>query len=65
MDLLWPTGKPISDAKLTDLKSIMHLIPSDAQDFYKNLKSNDTVDDDIDGFSGALDFEVEDDGGDV
>ncbi|XP_045503544.1 uncharacterized protein LOC123700387 [Colias croceus] len=65
MDLLWPTGKPISEAKLKDIKSIMHLIPSDAQDFYKKLKSDEIFEDDIDGFSGALDFAVDDDGADV
>nr|CAI5838748.1 unnamed protein product [Callosobruchus analis] len=27
---LWPEGKPISEAKLADLKSIRHLIPADA-----------------------------------
>lgn len=60
MDLLWPTRKPISEAKLTDLKSIMHLIPRDAQNFYETLKSTDNIiEDDIDGFTGALNFEVE------
>lgn len=59
MDPLWPSGKPIPDAKLNDLKSLLHLIPEDAQDFYKNLTGDVTVEDDIDGFSGAVDFEVE------
>ncbi|KAJ8871295.1 hypothetical protein PR048_027603 [Dryococelus australis] len=34
---LWPTGKPISDAKLADIKSILHLILHDASDFIKTL----------------------------
>lgn len=60
MDLLWPTGKAISEAKLSDIKSILHLIPNDAKDFYKTLTSSD-IEDDIDGFTGPIDFEVEGD----
>ncbi|KAJ8720783.1 hypothetical protein PYW08_006248 [Mythimna loreyi] len=59
MDPLWPSGKPISEAKLNDLKSLLHLIPDDAQEYYKKLSGNSTVQDDIDGFSGTVDFEVE------
>uniref|UniRef100_A0A2H1WPC0 SFRICE_027514 n=1 Tax=Spodoptera frugiperda TaxID=7108 RepID=A0A2H1WPC0_SPOFR len=63
MDLLWPTGKAISEAKLTDIRSILHLIPHDAKTFYKTLKG-ETIEDDIDGFTGPLDFEVEGDNSD-
>lgn len=59
MDLRWPKGKPIPEPKLKDLKSLLHLIPEDAQYFYKNLTGDGTVQDDIDGFSGEVDFEVE------
>lgn len=55
---LWPQGKPISKEKLQDLKSMYHLIPKDCLSFYKNLKSAD-LEDDVDGFSGELDFEVQ------
>ncbi|KAJ8866423.1 hypothetical protein PR048_032266 [Dryococelus australis] len=34
---LWPNGKTISAPKLSDLKSFMHLIPSDCRDFYDRL----------------------------
>lgn len=64
MDPLWPNGKPVPEAKLNDLKSLLHLIPEDAQDFYKKLTGDVTVEDDIDGFSGEVDFEVEVDDGD-
>lgn len=30
IDPLWLNGNPIPDAKLTDLKSLLHLIPEDA-----------------------------------
>lgn len=31
LDLLWPKGKSISDAKLADIESLLHLIPGDAK----------------------------------
>lgn len=40
MEPLWPNGKPISEAKLNDLKSLLPLIPEDAQDFYKKTNRN-------------------------
>lgn len=64
MDPLWPDGKPIPEAKLKDLKSLLHLIPRDAQEFYKKFTGDATVEDDIDGFSGEVDFEVEVNDGD-
>ncbi|KAJ2940817.1 hypothetical protein O0L34_g5819 [Tuta absoluta] len=63
MDPLWPTGKPIPTPKLQDLKSLMHLIPRDDQGFYKNLTSDDSVEDDVDGFSGGIDFEFDENDG--
>lgn len=59
MEPLWPNGKSIPEAKLNDLKSLLHLIPEDAQGFYKKLTGDVTVEDDIDRFSGEIDFEVE------
>lgn len=57
---LWPTGKAISVPKLNDIKSMMHLIPSDAKVYYKNLFSSTTVEDDIDCYNvEGLDFEIE------
>lgn len=35
----------ISNAKWKDIKSIMHLIPADAKNFYRSLNSSKDVDD--------------------
>lgn len=59
LPLLWPEGKPLSAPKLKDLKSMMVFIPSDAKGFYKNFFSNPDVEDDVEGFNGDLDFDVE------
>ena len=59
MKQLWPNGKPIPEAKLKDLKNMMHLIPKDAQQYYKNVTGDENIEDDIEGFSGIPDFEVE------
>lgn len=56
---MWPTGKKISAPKLQDIKSIMHLIPFDCKPFYKNLYSDETLEDYIDSFNGSPDFGVE------
>jgi hypothetical protein len=53
---LWPIGKTINTKKLADLKSMWHLIPKDYLKFYKNLTDSESVIDDIEGFSGELDF---------
>lgn len=37
----------------------MHLIPDDAQDYYNKITGNLTIQDDIDGFSGTVDFQIE------
>lgn len=57
--IIYKFYKPVSTAKLNDIKSILHLIPTDAKSFYKKLTGSDTVTDDIDGFNGSLDFEPE------
>lgn len=56
---LWPNGKPVSLPKLQDIKSIMHLIPGDARQFYENLTSDPDIVDDVDGIDGTLDFTLE------
>lgn len=37
----------------------MHLIPEDCKTFYVNLQGDQDLIDDVDGFSGMPDFEVE------
>ena len=56
---LWPNGKAIATPKLHDLQYVMDLIPGDAKDFYTSLFADSNVEDDVDGFSGVPDFEVE------
>lgn len=61
LDQLWPNGKPITVAKLADLKSLLHLIPGDAKRFYTNLTADRNAGDDIEGFGGWVDFDVDPD----
>lgn len=56
---LWPNGKEIPQAKLDDLKSMFDLIPKDCLGFYKSLRGNTSLTDDLDGFDGPPDFIVE------
>ncbi|KAJ8874654.1 hypothetical protein PR048_025520 [Dryococelus australis] len=49
--------KAISRPKLDDLKSMLHLIPSDAKDFYRSLIADKHIVDEIEGFNGPVDFE--------
>lgn len=60
LEFLWPNGKPIPEKKLEDLKFLLPLIPKDAKQFYKNLVGDPNIEEDIDGFNGQLDFDVED-----
>lgn len=55
---LWPTGMPVSPAKLADIRSILHLILQDTQSFYNVLISDDAIEDDIDGLD-TVDFEIQ------
>lgn len=57
---LWPEGKPISQPKLDDIKSLLYLIPSDVRQYYENLTGSRDVEDDVDSFDGSIDFEIED-----
>lgn len=59
--LLWPDGKAIAPAKLADLQSMYQYIPEDCHKFYKNLKSMEGMIDDVDGFGGEPDFEMQED----
>ncbi|XP_072397898.1 uncharacterized protein [Diabrotica undecimpunctata] len=59
LELSWPTGKPMSTPKLNDIKSIMHLIPENEQNFFTSLLANDAIIDDVDGYDGDVDFEFE------
>ncbi|KAJ8869982.1 hypothetical protein PR048_028993 [Dryococelus australis] len=56
---LWSNGKPISAPKLSNLKSIMHLIPSDCRYSYDKLYTNGGTYVDIDGFGESLDFTLQ------
>lgn len=58
LEQLWPNGKPISTAKLADIKSLLHLIPGDAKQFYNYLTSSNNIIDDIEGFGCSPDFEI-------
>lgn len=39
----------------------MAFIPKGCNSFYKGLKGNETIDDDVDAFGGSPDFNVETD----
>lgn len=59
-ELLWPEGKTIPQAKLEDLRSMYNLIPEDCQTFFNNLKGTN-INEDIDGYCGNIDFDLEED----
>jgi hypothetical protein len=46
---------------LKDIQDIMHLIPQDCPEFYQNLVGNQVIEDDVDGFTGNPDYEIESD----
>lgn len=56
---LWPKGKAIAQAKLDDIKSLLVYIPLDCQEFYKSLRGDKNIQDDVDGFGDRLDFDLE------
>lgn len=60
LTLLWPNGKEIPQVKLDDLKSMFDLIPKDCIAFYKSLKGNKNIRDDVDGYGDGIDFPIED-----
>ncbi|KAL4713410.1 hypothetical protein ACJJTC_010395 [Scirpophaga incertulas] len=57
---LWPNGKTIAQPKLVDIRSLLHLIPNDAHQFYDALTGSTEIVDDVDGLNSNLDFELED-----
>lgn len=57
--ILWPNGKEISKSKLKDLKSLMQFIPKDSQWLYKNFIASEDIVDDVEGFSGNPDFDID------
>lgn len=44
---------------MEDIKFLLPLIPKDAKKFYNNLVGDPTIEDDLDGYDGQLDFDVE------
>jgi len=57
---LWPNGKEINKAKLDDINSIMHLIPTDAREFYIHFTGNSAlIEEDVNGYDETLDFDIE------
>ncbi|KAI8419718.1 hypothetical protein MSG28_008405 [Choristoneura fumiferana] len=48
-------GKTIPEAKLKDLKSLLHLIPQEYHSFYVNLDADKHIEDDLEGFSVQVD----------
>lgn len=58
---MWTNGKDIAAPKLKDIKSVMHLIPSDAKHFYLSLSGSRSVEDDVEGYCAPLDFDVDND----
>lgn len=59
-ELLWPNGKPVAAKKLQNLNEMMHLIPSDAINFYKKLVGDENIEEDAECYNVVtLDFDVE------
>ncbi|CAH1110662.1 unnamed protein product [Psylliodes chrysocephalus] len=58
---LWPNGKPVAEAKLKDIESYLYLIPLADHPFYVNIISDNTIKEDLQGYNGELDFEIEED----
>lgn len=60
LNVLYPEGKPISEKKVSDIQSLMSLVPEECKSFYitNNLQIAD-FEDDLEGFGPQIDFEVE------
>lgn len=56
---LRPNEKTISEKKIKDIKSILHLISQDLHYLYKRFTPDNNVQDDIDGFDAVLDLPIE------
>lgn len=61
LEQLWPNGRPLSEAKINDLKEMMELVPDKYKYFYKFLENASTHNciDDVEGFGEVIDFELE------
>lgn len=61
LNQLWPEGRPLSQEKVKDLKSMLPLIDEDDQHFYQFLNNAQTCEfnDDVDGFGATIDFDAE------
>lgn len=60
LEPLWPSGKPVAQAKLDNITSYMHLIPAADQPFYLHVTGDQLLLEDIDAYNvRALDFELE------
>ncbi len=61
LEQLWPVGRPLSEEKIKDLKSMLYLVDDDAKpffDFLNNVRTEDFVDD-LEGFGEGIDFDLE------
>lgn len=61
LDLLWPSGKPLSKEKIKDLKLLLTLLSNDDLKYFSfldNVEEGSFIDD-VDGFGESIDFEIE------
>lgn len=56
---LWSPGMPLAKAKLVDIKSYLYIIPIVGYPFYVKLIGDDTIEEDVDGYKGEVDFQIE------
>lgn len=61
LDQLWPKGRPLSEAKVKDLKEMLCLVDEEDKHFYAFLNNVQTEDfvDDVDGYGQSIDFEID------
>lgn len=61
LEQLWPNGRPLSNAKVKDLKEMLDLVDDEDKPFYdflNDVKTDEFIDD-VDGFGQTIDFELE------
>ncbi|CAH0558689.1 unnamed protein product [Brassicogethes aeneus] len=59
LESLWPNGKPVAQPKLNDIRSYLHLIPEADHNFYTSLIGDPSIEEDIYGYNGELDFDLD------
>ena len=59
LNALYLLPKPIAPAKLSDIRSLMDLIPPDSKPFYESLVSSNEVTDDLEMFGVPPDFDID------